>query len=226
MGWSETTDDISDGKCGVMLWDGQSKGTGERIEGTFKQATSTGAVIDVGGQPITIPLEKVRAIYFGAVPSASPTAPPPARDALDALRGLQSVVESGLTYRDYATRVLDAKVKVDRYLSSSPNDPPKLRKAIDIAMRENELAGLSWGFQGDESAYRSLITPDLLERCPAVAKIIEDGERLKLALAMGGLGMRDEAMGKMKVDGQYAHEVLWKCAITQGTEAERLLAHR
>ena len=91
--------------------------TGERIEGTFKQATSAGAVIEVGGQPISIPLEKVKAIYFGAVPSASPTAPPPARDALDALRGLQSVVESGLTYRDYATRVLDAKVKVDRYLS-------------------------------------------------------------------------------------------------------------
>jgi hypothetical protein len=199
--------------------------TGERIEGTFKQATSTGAVIDVGGQPITIPLEKVRAIYFGAVPSASPTAPPPARDALDALRGLQSVVESGLTYRDYATRVLDAKVKADRYLLSSPNDPPEHRKTIEIAMQEYELAGQSWNLQGNESAYRSLITPDLLERCPAVAKIIE-GERLKVALAMGTVGMLDDAMDMIKVDGQYAHKVLWKCAITQGAEAERLLAHR
>jgi hypothetical protein len=199
--------------------------TGERIEGTFKQATSAGAVIDVGGQPITIPLEKVKAIYFGPVPSASPTAPPPARDALDALRGLQSVVESGLTYRDYATRVLDAKVKVDRYLSSSPNDPPELRKTIEIAMREYELAGQSWNLQGNESAYRSLITPNLLERCPAVAKIIE-GERLKVALAMGTVGMLDDAMDMIKVDGQYAHRVLWKCAITEGVEAERLLAHR
>ena len=75
------------------------------------------------------------------------------------------------------------------------------------------------------SAYRSLITPDLLERCPAVAKIIE-GERLKVALAMGTLGMLDDAIDKIKVDGQYAHKVLWKCAITQGVEAERLLAHR
>ena len=49
--------------------------TGERIEGAFKQATSAGAVIEVGGQAITIPLEKVKAIYFGVVPTgAGPTA--------------------------------------------------------------------------------------------------------------------------------------------------------
>src|SRR5258708_4832106 len=40
---------------------------GEGIEGTFKQATSAGAVIEVGGQSITFPLGKLRAIYFGVV---------------------------------------------------------------------------------------------------------------------------------------------------------------
>jgi TonB family protein len=40
--------------------------SGERIEGTFKQATSAGPVIEVGGQSITIPLGRLQAIYFGA----------------------------------------------------------------------------------------------------------------------------------------------------------------
>ncbi len=54
--------------------------TGERIEGTFKQATSAGAVIEVGGQSISIPLEKLRAIYFGAV-GRTVVGPPPCASA-------------------------------------------------------------------------------------------------------------------------------------------------
>lgn len=199
--------------------------TGERIDGKFTQATSTGAVIEVGGQPITIPLEKVKVIYFGAAPSAGPTTASPAQDALDALRGLQSVVESGLTYRDYATRVLDAKVRVDRYLSSSPKDPLELRKAIEITMREYELAGQTWILKGGDLAWRSLLTPDLVEKCPAAGRIIDDG-RLKLVQGLVGLEMRDEAMERLKVDGQYPYKVLWKCAITLGAEASRLVAHQ
>jgi hypothetical protein len=196
--------------------------TGERIDGTFKQATSAGAVIEVAGQTITIPLEKVKAIYFGAAPSAGPAVPAPARDAVDALRGLQSVVESGITYRDYAARVLDAKVRVDHYLASFPNDPQELRKTIENAMREYELAGRSWNVQGDESAFKSLITPDLVERCPAAGKIIS-GKGFKLAMDLGTLGLPDRAREQLKVDGLYAHEALWKCAIEQVAEAERLI---
>jgi hypothetical protein len=39
--------------------------SGDRIEGTFKQATADGAVIRVGGQEIVIPLREVRAILLG-----------------------------------------------------------------------------------------------------------------------------------------------------------------
>src|SRR5437016_3288518 len=51
--------------------------TGERIEGAFKQATSAGAVIEVGGQSITIPLENVQAIYFGLIPGRPGSGPKP-----------------------------------------------------------------------------------------------------------------------------------------------------
>lgn len=45
--------------------------TGERVDGTFKEATAASAVIEVAGQPITFPLEKVKAIYFGAAQSTA-----------------------------------------------------------------------------------------------------------------------------------------------------------
>ena len=81
--------------------------TGERIEGVFKQAGPAGAVIEVGGQPITFTMDKVRAIYLGAGPAAQP-GPSPAAGAIDALRSLRSVTTSGINYRDYSSRVLDA----------------------------------------------------------------------------------------------------------------------
>jgi hypothetical protein len=52
------------------------------------------------------------AIILSFCVSACGFAQAPASDALDALKGLRSVTEVGLSYRDYAPRVLDAKVKV------------------------------------------------------------------------------------------------------------------
>src|SRR4051794_3386519 len=89
--------------------------TGERLDGAFKQATSAGVVIDVAGQPITITLEKVRAIHFGSAPVQTAVGPTPLQEALDAIKALRSVTVSGINYRDYSQRTLDAKVKVDRY---------------------------------------------------------------------------------------------------------------
>lgn len=154
--------------------------TGERLEGTFRQASvSSGIVIEVAGQAITIPLAKVRAIYFGAAkpaPSASaPASRAPAswQEALDAVRGLRSVTASGISYRDYASRVLDAKVKVDRYLASLKPDDEKsdastpanlkalmVRSGIKMAMMYYESASSSWNdwITGGES-YQAAIGP-------------------------------------------------------------------
>jgi hypothetical protein len=194
--------------------------TGERIEGTFKQATSAGAVIEVGGQSITIPLEKVQAIHFGAVPARTVAGPALSELAIDALKALRSVTESGISYRDYAPRVLDTRVKVDKYLSSPANDAKALQKAIETAMREYELAGQSWNRQGDLSRWSNL-DPDLLKTCPAVGKVAEN---MKLATSFQVLGMVEEAEKRVTVDGQSAPVALWKCASAQVAEAERSLA--
>ena len=144
--------------------------TGERIEGAFKQATSAGAVIEVGGQSITIPLEKVQAIYFGA-PARTANGPAPSQEAVDALRALRSVTGSGIAYRDYSQRVLDSRVKVDHYLSSQAGDGPELRRAIRAAMLEYELASQVWITKADPPANGSLWKPmGVTMQDPDVAK--------------------------------------------------------
>jgi len=115
--------------------------TGEHLDGAFRQASAAGVVIEIAGQAMTIPLGKVQAIYFGAQrPASVSTAPAPFAEALDALRALRSVTESGVTFRDYATRVLDARVKVDRCQNSSA----AATVAARLAMREYELASRAW----------------------------------------------------------------------------------
>src|SRR5450432_3453327 len=112
--------------------------TGERVQGVFHQATAAGVLMTVAGKPVTIPLTEVAAIYLAAPPSAS------AYDhALDALSALQSVTSSGVTYMDYAKRVLDARIKVDKYMSSMPAD----RETFGAAMRYYELAAQLWNDQ-------------------------------------------------------------------------------
>jgi hypothetical protein len=116
--------------------------TGEHIEGIFKQATLAGTALEVGGQLIMIPADKIQGMSFGAAAARPATGPAPFHEALDELNGLRSVTESGITYLEYSRRVLDARVKVDQYLASAADGP--LRSAIMLAMREYELASHVW----------------------------------------------------------------------------------
>jgi hypothetical protein len=193
--------------------------TGERIEGTFKQATSAGVVIQVGGQSITIPLEKVRAIYFGVVPTRTVAEPARSQEAMDALKALRSVTESGISYRDYAPRVLDAKVKIDRYLSSAGNDPPDSRKAIETAMREYELASMAWNIKGSSEWTTADRVEQVLEKDPEISKC--PGLKRWLDQELRANPFRPAIAG---FDAGENPSILWTCASAQIAEAERLIA--
>lgn len=154
--------------------------TGEKIEGAFKQAGPAGAVIEVGGQPLTFALDKVRAIYLGATPLAQ-QGPSVFVEALDALRALQSVTNSGVSYRDYAPRVLDAKVKMDRYLASPTNGDDKARAAAQLAMRYYEVAAEAWNNKisksgRDREVGLVLRSDPGLRECPAVQGVVAEAD--------------------------------------------------
>jgi hypothetical protein len=48
---------------------------GEWVEGKLREVTPAGVVIEVGGQTVTFPSDRVQAIYFRS-PSQAPPAPP------------------------------------------------------------------------------------------------------------------------------------------------------
>ncbi len=216
--------------------------TGERIEGAFKQAASAGAVIEVAGQSITIPLEKVRAIYFGVAPSVSGAAPTPLQEAMDSLKALRSVTGSGIAYRDYAQRVLEARVKVDRYLSSpAPDTDVELRKTIDLTMKEYELASNLWNVKIRDEAFAVakkfgegiLKVPELLH-CPSIQNYTTAGR----AAYRDGRGQQHPAVPPSKLFQEPNPEpvivgltlvnespaIIWPCASSQLAEAELLVA--
>src|SRR5580704_13046217 len=127
--------------------------TGERLDGAFRQAGAGGVVIEIAGQSMTIPLAKVQAIYFGAPPKASAAGSSPYLEALDALRGLRSITEAGVSYRDYAPRVLDAKIKIDRCLSAKPSVPAA--GLLTLAIRQYNIAAKAWSAKITNDFYQS-----------------------------------------------------------------------
>jgi len=195
--------------------------TGERLEGAFKQATSAGVVIEVGGQPITMPLAKVRAIYFGAAPSHQAAASPPsaAHVALRALKGLESATTVGVNLRDYTTRLADIKLTVDQFVQSPPEKiigfgERASRKPLSLALRYYELEGQAWRLfsssdngSGDELLYLgTLIQTDAeIGGCPALNKLFAARP-----------GLYGTELGRNPA-------ILWSCASGKITEAERLL---
>jgi hypothetical protein len=199
--------------------------TGEHIEGVFKQASSAGTVIEVGGQVLTIPLERVRTIYFGTAPVRAATAPTDSQEAMDALKALRSVTTTGIAYRDYTQRMLDAKVKVDKYLASPADDSPQLRGAIRVAMLEYELASQSWlvGSSSSPIAHADLWEP--------MGKILEDPEVAKCPVAAravrtaGRTDAKSLGLSLVLLPGGAPGD-LWPCASQQIAEAERLIAQR
>ena len=217
--------------------------TGERVEGAFKQATPSGAVLEVGGQAITFPLEQVKAIYFGSAAgrpqtvgltssqSASQTA---LGVALDALKALRSVAESGPDYPDYSQRVSDAKVKVDQYLSLSTNVAVE-RNGVETAMREYELARDVW-----------FVSPNFLKilqlnasRLQMIGEFVEEPDATCAVLAeyssRQGRGKRGETLGRdflnytaamYQVRHVRVYEAIWTCAAGKLAEVQKSIAQQ
>jgi hypothetical protein len=183
--------------------------TGQRVEGSLKQATPASVSIEIGGQVVTFEGEKVRAIYFGTVPAAqAATAPQPLRsDALRALKAVQSATAGGISYRDYAPRVTDAKIVVDRYLAEEKGDQEAVRTAIGASMKYFTLASSMW----NDSITRPVGRPRAgdprlasLPRDPAVRECVPDHERVGFLLTAN-------------------LSTLWSCAADRIAEAEKLL---
>jgi len=88
-----------------------------------------------------------------------------ARGALDAVRDLQSLVRSGITYPEYTRRVGDARIAVDRFMRCQSRDlAPPSREKIEQAIGCYELAAGDWAKSLDpEWAYSADIHRQMMQ---------------------------------------------------------------
>lgn len=222
----------------LLLADVVELKTGERLEGTFKQANAAGVVIEVGGQAIDMPLEKVRAIYFGPAPTtqAQQVQVSPVTDALQGLKALQSATAVGVSYRDYATRVLDTKVKVDQFINSPQQKDTPARDSIRVAMRYYELASQAWSGHLTKSFPQQVggILEDdpEINTCSGVKALIQHKDEVyqkyppRRRVNRDGTVVPDEDPRHFGFLAELAGQqpaVLWSCAADKITEAERMV---
>jgi hypothetical protein len=185
--------------------------TGQRVEGTFKQGTAASISVEVAGQTLTIEVEKVRAIYFGAAPAPVAQQPSARDEAMKALRGLRSVSQAGITYRDYAPRVSDAKILVDRYAAEP--DPSPAKVAITDTMAFYVYAASAWNGQISKS-YAGLGSNPLIAQCPPLKAKLDEPPIVRMP--------PDTSMYR-DVSVSFHVPIIWSCASDKLAEAEKLL---
>jgi hypothetical protein len=193
--------------------------TGERVEGTFKGADDSAVRIEIDGRIVTFAPAQVRAIYYGSAP-ASRTAPLVERDeALGALEGLRSVARAGVTYREYAPRVSEAQLVVDRYLRKE-DGAPSIKGAIAESFHFYALAGTAWNAGLSRGNYATVGTDAALARCEPAQRVIAESKR-KSPFIWRAKGAGEGATTGMVIatDGIAA---LWSCASNKLAEAEKL----
>jgi len=87
-----------------------------------------------------------------------------AMTAMNELRGLRSITQAGVTYRDYSPRVLDSKVKIDRYLDESGGSP-EFKVVIREAMEMYVFASLVWNARITKTSWQVSGHP-AIDLCP------------------------------------------------------------
>jgi len=137
----------------------------------------------------------------------NPTAP----EAVEVLRGIQSVTNVGITYMEYSRRVLDATIKVDQFERSDDLRKEAKREA-GAAMRCYQLAGQIWSagigkeWENQKRNLTSLWADPALSQCPGIVSMSQQN--------------RDEAW-------MYGKEIfvgpLWACAGPHIDKAAKLL---
>lgn len=132
-----------------------------------------------------------------------------AKEALRALETLQSVVKSGVTYRDYGPRRADAQVIVDRFLNESPNHPAAA--PISTAMRHYANAGSFWEVYFSNE-YRNDFLPLSDPQVAVYAKIYPEIESNAFTI-----------LGRKMIYLPYALSVIWNKASESISEARKVM---
>lgn len=221
---------------------------GDWVEGTLKEATPAGVVVEVGGQTITFAPDRVRAIYYRApsqptaaqppppgpppsTPSPSPAvAPAPtAGPALPAFKGSSAAADALMVVKSLRSAILggmsfrEYQNRVNAAVTIVDRYLAALpdgpeSESINDAVRYFVLAESAWNNQGAASRTVWLRKVDALDRCQAY----QDFAR---AMQSKGDAYYAERVKNYVVISDGVISVLWSCASDKIAEAETLLVN-
>jgi hypothetical protein len=134
--------------------------------------------------------------------------------ALESLRQLQSVSNTGNTVQFYRSRVEMMQERVRPFLASRA--PSELREAVRDVADVHALASEIWRARLDDQpdAWARVGRSDILRSCPQIARVLEFSEQAP------GVGE-----GRARVLGS-AMPLLWTCSADRLARIDRLLAGR
>jgi len=196
--------------------------SGQRIEGTLRQASPAGVVLEVGGQSRTFEANDVRAIYFTATaprPAAAPAGPataPAGADTWSSLKALRAAAAGGASPPDYGARAGEIRAAVERYLASLPNTAAPGVEALREAMHYYQLADFAWRNHSAVSDRVWLKQDEALDRCHGYQDFVQ-------AMRAKGESHYSERTRTFFVISDGVLAVLWSCAADRLAEAERVL---
>jgi len=182
---------------------------GQKIEGQFAGGSRDELHFQVGSQTLKFPVGEVARITFGT--AAQEAFSKAAKEALRQIKALASVVEGGITYRDYAPRVSDAKIRVDQFLDEYKSSPvPAFNAYISHALGFYVAASSAWNVQISRRGYEELRVNSYAGQCAAFLKTVPN--------PFSGL-----ALSSGKEIAAAGPQPLWYCARESLNEAEKAL---
>jgi hypothetical protein len=132
--------------------------SGQKVEGDFVGGTSSEVQIKVGSQVLKFNVNEIAIIVFDSTAFAQKQNSPKnsfsqaAKEVLRPLRAIDSVVEAGTNYNNYAPRVSDAKIKVDEFLREYSKSPiPEFNNHIAAAIAYYTEASTAWNAKVSKS---------------------------------------------------------------------------
>jgi len=119
--------------------------SGEKVEGVLHSVTGNELVMEVAGQSLKLPLERIRYISFvgqleSVLASKEPATARPIDQALSALKELQAATEVGLLREQYSQKLLDTLPRVNEFVNRAGTDWADVRLAMGMATRLYQAA--------------------------------------------------------------------------------------
>lgn len=178
------------------------------------------ALIALAGLPTAASGAGVERIAQASAPATpeAPAASPLARDAVEALKGLDAILARRPGPQEYVDGFKDAKTRVDKYLGSPPGGDGAVRDAVRSALRYHEIVTSAVARPTTAAEQAAIGRDPALEQCPKLKEFLAG-----FGKAAATPTTEEEAKNRGIAVIGFGLGAVLACAADRTAEAQRLL---